>query len=376
MNIVLHDAGLHLKFAPLTLSRPVGNIRTGIFTNDERWKKIIPNANIFFETEDYLSFKFQSTSKADIIVNASIIPNEKIVNQILSLKEDEALFQGDLWIAKKGLNITAKIDTEINFTHLTERWDIFQKNGEILKADFDLVSKNRISQALSNTNTLIGDHSQIFIEEGATIEASILNTTTGPIYIGKNAEIMEGSIIRGPFSLCEHAGTKMGAKIYGPTTIGPHCKVGGEVSNVIFQAYSNKGHDGFLGNSVIGEWCNLGADTNSSNLKNNYSKVSAYSFETQKIEKTDIQFMGLIMGDHSKCGINTMFNTASVVGFSSNIYGGDFPDKFMPSFSWGGSGGFVKFDLNKAIEAAKAMMGRRNVEFTDGDLKIFETLSK
>ena len=259
---------------------------------------------------------------------------------------------------------------------LENRWDIFEKNGEILEVDFRAISAKHPGEPLSSSNTVIGDPRLIYIEEGASVEASILNTKTGPIYIGKEAEVMEGSIIRGPFALCEHAGIKMGAKIYGPTTIGPHCKVGGEVTNVVFQAYSNKGHDGFLGNSVIGEWCNLGADTNSSNLKNNYSKVSAYSFETGAYEKTEIQFMGLIMGDHSKCGINTMFNTATVVGVSANIYGGDFPPKYIPSFSWGGSAGFEKFDKDKAIQAAKAMMGRRKVEFTSGDREIFDHLAK
>jgi UDP-N-acetylglucosamine diphosphorylase/glucosamine-1-phosphate N-acetyltransferase len=245
-----------------------------------------------------------------------------------------------------------------------------------LKEDFDLITQGRDSQALSETNTVIGDKNLVFLEEGAQVEASILNVKEGPIYIGKNAEIMEGSVVRGALALCESAGLKLSTKVYGPTTLGPHCKVGGEVNNVVFQAYSNKGHDGFLGNSVIGEWCNLGADTNSSNLKNNYSKVSAYSYETGKIEKTDVQFMGLIMGDHSKSGINTMFNTATVVGVSANIYGADFPEKVIESFVWGGASGFVPFKLEKAIEVAKAMMSRRHVEFTAGDLEIFTHLSK
>jgi UDP-N-acetylglucosamine diphosphorylase/glucosamine-1-phosphate N-acetyltransferase len=258
---------------------------------------------------------------------------------------------------------------------LENRWDLFQLNGSVLKADFDLLTVGRKSQTLSTSNTVIGDPSLIFLEEGASVEACILNTKEGPIYVGKNAEIMEGSVVRGPLALCESAGLKLATKVYGPTTLGPHCKVGGEVNNVIFQAYSNKGHDGFLGNSVVGEWCNLGADTNSSNLKNNYSNVSAYSYETQKIEKTDVQFMGLIMGDHSKCGINTMFNTATVVGVSANIYGADFPDKMIESFVWGGASGFVPFKLDKAIEVAQAMMARRKVEFTAGDLAIFEQLA-
>lgn len=375
MNLVLCDAGKHLRFAPLTLTRPVGDLRVGIFTNMERWKFYVPSAEIFFETEDYLSSKFPLSSKEDVKINASVIPNKKLVDAVLNLKDGEELFSEDTWIAKKGLVLSMKVNFEEKVIVLENRWDIFEMNGEVLKLDFEALTKNRKSQTLSSSNTVIGDASLIFKEEGASCEASILNTKTGPIYIGRDAEVMEGSIIRGPFALCEHAGVKMGAKIYGPTTIGPHCKVGGEVSNVIFQAYSNKGHDGFLGNSVIGEWCNLGADTNSSNLKNNYSKVNAYSYETGQFEKTSIQFMGLIMGDHSKCGINTMFNTATVVGVSANIYGGDFPEKYIPSFSWGGSDGFVKFDKLKAIQASSAMMARRGVEFTAGDHEIFDFLA-
>ncbi|MES2587405.1 MAG: putative sugar nucleotidyl transferase [Bacteroidota bacterium] len=374
MNLVLSDAGKHLKFAPLSLTRPLGNLRMGILTNDERWKLFIPQATIFYDTEEYLSFKFDLTSKPDITLNACVIPDKNLVSAVLELKNGEILYAGETWLAKKGLDILTRVDYKNELIILENRWDIFEKNAQVLKADFDLLTFNRVSQGLSSSNTVIGDSDLVFLEEGASVEASIFNTKSGPIYIGKNAEVMEGAIIRGPFALCEDAGIKMGAKIYGATTIGPHCKVGGEVSNVVFQAYSNKGHDGFLGNSVIGEWCNLGADTNSSNLKNNYSKVNAYSYETDSYEKTAVQFMGLIMGDHSKCGINTMFNTATVVGVSANIYGGDFPPKYIPSFSWGGSDGFEKFELAKAIQASKAMMSRRGVEFTDGDLKIFEFL--
>jgi UDP-N-acetylglucosamine diphosphorylase/glucosamine-1-phosphate N-acetyltransferase len=374
MNLILCDDGKHLRFAPLSLTRPIGDLRFGILTNVERLNLIVPQATVYFDTEDYLSYKFKSTSKSGIKINASVVLNEKIVEAIIELKENQALYSNDTWIAKFGDDIDEKIEYEALAVFLENRWDIFEKNAIGIQMDFDLLTKNRKSQKISESNTLIGDSSQIFLEEGASVEACILNSKSGPIYIGKDAEIMEGSIIRGPFALCEHGGIKLGTKVYGPTTIGPYCKVGGEVSNAVFQAYSNKGHDGFLGNAVIGEWCNLGADTNSSNLKNNYSKVNAYSYETQKFEKTDLQFMGLIMGDHSKCGINTMFNTATVVGVSANIYGGDFPSKYIPSFSWGGSDGFVNFELEKAIQAAKAMMSRRGVEFTEGDLKIFQYL--
>ncbi|MCE3294355.1 MAG: glucose-phosphate thymidylyltransferase [Crocinitomicaceae bacterium] len=375
MKLVLCDDGKHLKFAPLTLTRPVGDLRVGIMTNTERWDFYVPGAHMCYETEDHLYAKFPPAYKGELWINAAVIPDREVVDAALDLEEGQELVCASGWIARKGKENLEKVEYTGKVIVLENRWDIFEKNGEILEMDFRALTTRHPGQPLSSSNTVIGDPRLIFIEEGASVEASILNTKTGPIYIGKHAEVMEGAIIRGPFALCDYAGIKMGAKVYGPTTIGPHCKVGGEISNVVFQSYSNKGHDGFLGNSVIGEWCNLGADTNSSNLKNNYSKVTAYSFETESFEKTDIQFMGLIMGDHSKCGINTMFNTATVVGVSANIYGGDFPPKYIPSFSWGGAAGFEKFDKDKAIQAAKAMMGRRGVPFTTADQEIFDYLA-
>lgn len=375
MKILLHDNDLHLRFAPLTLTRPLGNLRMGILTNDERWKCLIADCQVYFHTEKYLQTKFPATDLADLTVNAAVIPTKELAAAALKLNAgDELTYQGK-WIVRKGNAVQNTVAYEGELVVLENRWDLFQQNGTVLKADFILLTNEKKSQPISGSNTIIGDVSQIFLEEGTSVEASILNTKEGPIYIGKNAEIMEGSIVRGPLALCESAGLKLGTKVYGPTTLGPHCKVGGEVNNVIFQAYSNKGHDGFLGNSVIGEWCNLGADTNCSNLKNNYSNVSAYSYETGLMEKTSVQFMGLIMGDHSKSGINTMFNTATVVGVSANIYGAGFPEKQIDSFTWGGADGLVSFKLDKAIEVAKAMMSRRKVEFTAGDQAIFEHLA-
>ncbi len=372
MNIQLHDNNKHLEFAPLTLTRPVGDLRMGILTNAERWKLWLKDAVISFETEDYLADKFPSQSNA-VNVNACMIPNNDVVEAIKKLKGNEELVVDGNWIAKIGTG-----DVIINFygekpLFINERWEIFQKNDVILKSDFELITKGRTSVQLSSTNTIIGDHQLIFLEEGAKVEASILNTTNGPIYIGKNAEIMEGSIVRGGLGMCEESALKLGTKVYGATTLGPHCKVGGEVNNVIFQSYSNKGHDGFLGNSVIGEWCNLGADTNTSNLKNNYGKVKTYSFRTQKQEQTDVQFMGLVMGDHSKSGINTMFNTATVVGVSSNLFGAEFPNKYIPSFQWGTSGEIYNFD--KAIESANSMMERRGLQLTSAEISILKHIA-
>lgn len=377
MNIVLHDNGLHLRFAPLTLTRPVGDLRVGILTNAERWAKWIPEATISFETETYLAAKFPRAEAADAIeVNAAVIPNEEIAAALVHLGENEALILGETWIARRGDGTVKVRFSGQEPIVLNQRWDMYLLNDQVLVADFFLLTGGRASQPLSGTNTVIGNRDLIFLEEGARAEASILNTTAGPIYLAKDAEIMEGCLVRGPFSLGEHAALKMGAKIYGATTIGPHCKIGGEVTNSLFQAYSNKGHDGFLGNALVGEWCNFGADSNTSNLKNNYSPVRSYSYEAQAEVDTGELFMGVCMGDHSKCGINTMFNTATVVGVSCNIYGGGFPDKHIPSFSWGGAEGMVPFKLDKAIEAANAMMKRRGLELTEGDLTVFRQLAK
>ena len=372
MKIQLHDNNKHLEFAPLTLTRPVGNLRVGIYTNDERWRRFVPSVELSFETEDYLANKFPQDSTA-IVVNACVVPNEELVKEVLKLKGNEELIFEGTWLARSGTGeilkkYTGKIPTVIN-----KRWELFQKNGEVLIQDFESLTNGRTSVQLSSTNTIIGNPNQIFIEKGAKVEAAILNTTNGPIYIGENAEIMEGALVRGPLAMCNNSVLKMGSKIYGATTLGPFCKVGGEVNNVIFQAYSNKGHDGFLGNSLIGEWCNIGADTNTSNLKNNYSLVKTYSYKTKNIEQTDVQFMGLVMGDHSKCGINTMFNTATVVGVSSNVFGAEFPSKYIPSFSWGTKGD--NFDFSKAVASSNNMMSRRNLELSKEEIAILQYIS-
>lgn len=377
MNIILHDNGLHLRFAPLTLTRPVGDLRVGILTNKERWEKWIPEAVVSFDTEKYISKKFPRISgELDIEVNAAIIPSEALAAAVLHLEENQVLVSGDTWIARRGTAVEKIKWTEQHPLELKQRWDLFHLNDEVLVADYFLLTGGRESRHISSSNTIIGDPSLIFMEAGASVEGAFLNTTSGPIYIGEEAEVMEGSMIRGPFSLGEHAVVKMGAKIYGATTIGPYCKVGGEISNCIFQAYSNKGHDGFLGNSLVGEWCNFGADSNTSNLKNNYSMIRSWSYEEGREVETGLQFMGVCMGDHSKCAINTMFNTATVVGVSCNVFGGEFPKKFIPSFSWGAVNGTELFELKKAKEAANAMMNRRGLELTEGDIYMFDYLAK
>ncbi len=370
MKINLDDNGMHLRFAPLTLTRPLGDLRCGIFTNAERLKFYLPDSEIYFRTEKYLHAKFPNCDNPDLTVNACLIANEEIIAAAVNLEDDEVLIYEGHWLAKKGSGQKTVHFKGEKPLLLENRWDIFEKNHSAIQIDFNAIRQLRQSQELSETNLLIGSTENLFIEEGAKIEGSILNTNQGPIYVGKGAEIMEGSMVRGPLALCEEATLKMGAKIYGATTIGPNCKIGGEVSNVVFQAFSNKGHDGFLGNSIIGEWCNLGADTNTSNLKNNYSMVATYSYETQREEKTNVQFMGLTMGDHSKCGINTMFNTASVVGVFSNIFGSGFPKKFVSSFQWGNADEMEVFQFDKAIIAADNMMERRGLKLSDADTEI------
>lgn len=376
MNIILHDFGKHLNFAPLTLTRPLGDLRVGIFTNAERWKELIPEASISFKTSTYLQNVFPLIKKEENLWwNASVIPTLEVLTYIQNLAKGESLFIDGTWVAYKGEELADGMQIEIPISSvivLEERWNLFQYNDKILENDFLIKKRLKISADLPASCTLIGPREKLFIAPSAKLECAILNTNTGVIYLDEHSEIMEGSVVRGGLYLGEHAALKLATKIYGATTIGPHCKVGGEVNNVIFQAYSNKGHDGFVGNSVIGEWCNLGADTNTSNLKNNYGKVKAYDFESGSVKQTDVQFMGLMMGDHSKSGINTMFNTATVVGVSSTVFGAGFPPKYIPSFSWGGFDSNSKFNFEKAIEAANNMMVRRGLQLSKHEVEVLE----
>ncbi|HTA27261.1 MAG TPA: GlmU family protein [Bacteroidia bacterium] len=382
MNYILFDEALtRLQLLPFTFTRPVSEIRIGILTIKEKWEKVSGQKTSVI-TEEYLAEKYPfvfSKKEDNIWVNGSVLPTAELFKAIKALKKMEALKSGDILIAvntgrekmEDFIGKTKSIEwigsPVLKINHL---WDIFSLNGIALELDYKLLTKGKKSLKVSKTNTLLGKN--IFIEKGAKLECAILNSTTGPIYIGKDAEVMEGSVIRGPFALGEGATIKAGAKIYGPTTVGPHSKVGGEVSNSVIFGYSNKGHDGFLGNSVIGEWCNLGADTNTSNLKNNYSEVSVYDYSSEKMVPTGLTFCGLMMGDHSKCSINTMFNTGTVVGVSVNIFGGNFPPKFVPSFSWGGSGGFTTYELPKAFETAERVFERRHKKFDTIEKSILE----
>jgi len=377
MNYILFDGPHRDNLLPFTFTRPVADIRIGILTIREKWEAYLGYTTTTI-TEEYLSDKFPMVEmEENVMINASFLPNIELVEMVKNLEENQAIFKGDEIIAFHTKEAQDDIDFskfealefEDEILKIEHTWDIFSKNGDALQDDFELLIKGRRSQPIPATNNVLNPEN-IFIEEGASLQFVTLNASTGPIYIGKNAEIMEGSIIRGPFALCEGSTVKLGAKIYGPTTVGPYSKVGGEVSNSVIFGYSNKGHDGFLGNSVLGEWCNLGADTNNSNLKNNYAEVRLWNYTTEGFSKTGLQFCGLMMGDHSKCGINTMFNTGTVVGVSANIFGSGFPRNFVPSFSWGGSGGFIAYLPQKAYEVAKVVMSRRNIEFTEQDAAI------
>ena len=369
MKFNLSDFGKHKNFAPISLTKPIACIRMGIFTNVERYASYLPEAHIGYETEDYLANKYPSVD-SDVTINACVLPNPDLIAAIIHLDDNQSLYDEEVLLAKKGSGKEVVKFTGLELIILEERWDVFQKNAAALDLDFIQATEDRKSQALSSTNLLIGPENRLFIEEGASIEGCTINTNEGPIYIGKDATIMEGSMIRGGLALNAYGTIKMGAKIYGATTIGPHCKVGGEVNNVIFQAYSNKGHDGFLGNSLIGEWCNLGADTNTSNLKNNYSNVRTYSYSSKAEVQTDLQFIGLSMGDYSKCAINTMFNTATVVGVSCNIFTHGFPKKYIPSFSWVQGEAYTINKLEKAFDAANNMMHRRKLSLSKEDKAI------
>lgn len=385
MGYILFDTDVRYQLLPFTHTRPVADIRCGILTLRERWEKLLA-AETSTLTEDYLQEVYPiKTTDNDVYINGSIIATEELVTAINNLKTGEKLVYNDTVVAS---NISGSIPvrgtisssnpeaTNIPFEgdllSLNHVWDIFSLNGAIIKQDFNLLTKGKTSRPIPE-GVLATGKENIFIEEGATVNVGcILNGNTGPIYIGKGAELLEGVMMRGPVAICDGAVVKMGAKIYADTTIGNGCKVGGENSNVVYFANSNKGHDGYLGNAVIGEWCNLGADTNCSNLKNNYDSIKIWDEHNNKSVQTGLTFCGLLMGDHSKCGINTMFNTGTVVGVSANIYGGDFLSKFIPSFAWGGSDGMTTYRLERAVETANRMMGRRKKTLSDAELKMYQ----
>lgn len=380
MNIILFDGKEYSDLLPLTFTRPVAELRMGILTFAERWKLIFQTEKISYLTQGYLSEKYTlQNEEENVFINPAYFPNQDFIFQLKNLKFGEAFYyQEELVAAKTTLEnfqlnkFVKKLDITFESFHIQYPWDLFTYNSDAITYDFQLITQGRKSCTFSNTVRIIGDPSQLFVEEGAVAECAILNTKEGPIYLGKNSEIMEGAMIRGSFALGTGSKINMGAKVYGGTTVGPYSKVGGEVNNIIILGYSNKGHDGFVGNSVIGEWCNLGADTNSSNLKNNYSEVKLWNYTKQKFIKSGLQFAGMIMGDHSKSAINTQFNTGTVVGVSANIFTSGFPPNIIKSFSWGGKSESPNFKLEQVFEVAEKTMKRRGIELSEQDKKIIE----
>ncbi len=389
-KIIFFDDDHWQHLLPLTYLRPIVELRVGLLSIKEKWLFRL-GGEFSYITRDHLSVKYPICIHDDnIMINSTLLPTNSITNLIFKLKPMEAIMQGDELLAARipgnllqdiqqpdflndfNINdISGNGDYEVR--RVTRVYHIFQFLSVEISEDISVITQGRLSLPLSSSNRVVGNY-PVFLEHGAVAECAIFNTTHGPIYIGRNAEVMEGSLIRGPFAIGEGSVVKMGAKIYGPTASGPYCKLGGEINNSMIQGYSNKSHDGYLGNSVIGEWCNLGADTNNSNLKNNYLPVKLWSYVSERFENTGLQFCGLIMGDHSKTAINTMFNTGTVIGNFVNIFGEGFPRNFVPSFSWGGTSGYTTHPLEKAIETARIVMSRKGFELSDEDIAIFTHL--
>ena len=379
MNYILFDSDVRNSLLPFTYTRPVAEIRIGILTIREKWEFFLGFTTTTI-TEEYLEAKYPMVElNENILINASFLLTKNLVNQVKKLSKNQAIFQGEQVVAFFTSDTQENVDFDSyeqlkfqeDLIQIKHTSDIFSLNDKAIQADFDLLTEGRTSQPIPDGVHTI-QRQNIFIEQGATVSYSSLNASKGPIYIGKDSEIMEGCLVRGPFALGESSILKMGTKVYGATTVGPFCKVGGEINNSVLFGYSSKGHEGFLGNSVLGEWCNIGADSNSSNLKNNYAEVKLWNYENERFTNTGLQFCGLIMGDHSKCGINTMFNTGTVVGVSANIFGSGFPRNFIPSFSWGGAAGFTIYQMKKVIEVAKVVMKRRDLELSETDISILQ----
>lgn len=389
-NIILFDdKDTWTDLLPIAYTRPISDIRIGILTIKEKWQKYFPDHDFSYLTAEYLSVKYPTNITGDnLFIAGNCCPDKNFANAVSALGNGEALaYNGEL-VAYRGTmegfkSVTLEKATPYTASSLTmlhQLYDIFLLNGSEMRRDYHIIIAGRESQPLSETCTIVGPYRlddgcpAIFIEEGATVEAVTLNTTGGPIYIGKDAVIMEGVCIRAPFAACRHSQVNMGAKIYGATTLGPYCKVGGELNNVVMIGYSNKAHDGFLGNAVIGEWCNIGAGTNASNLKNDYTEIKLWNYRAHRFLRTGLQFCGLIMGDHSKAGINCMFNTATVIGVGVNVHGAGFPRNFVASFSEGSVAGYTDVSVVKFFDIAKRMMARRGIELSETDKEIFESI--
>ncbi|MGB3588110.1 MAG: putative sugar nucleotidyl transferase [Tunicatimonas sp.] len=383
---------------PFTLTRPVATLRVGICTLSEKWKmhlsEHIDHGGSSYLTVPYLQAKYPLTiEENNLVLNPAVCPDASLVRIIKQLAPRTMLCQGDCFIAAHipGDDLQSLISDNIQLNDLPDQlskyhstsyadpiveikhvWDIFQQNGSQIEADYTHLTRNRSSATITDIHTRTYGDSQIFIEEGVNSKAAIINAEGGPVYLGKNTTIHENAVIKGPFAMLEGAHVNLGAKVREATTIGPYSKIGGEVKNIVVQANSSKGHEGFMGNSVIGEWCNFGADTNTSNLKNNYQSIKMWDYQARGLKDSEQTFCGLMMGDHSKCGINTMFNTGTTVGVFANLFGGGFLPKFIPSFSWGGSESLVEFRFDKAVEVLERVLSRRNQVPEAEDLAILK----
>jgi UDP-N-acetylglucosamine diphosphorylase/glucosamine-1-phosphate N-acetyltransferase len=386
-NLILFDTDAHDHLLPLTATRPMAELRVGLLTVRQKWERWLEMPARSYITKEYLQQKFPIHIEYDnLLVNAGVLPTASLCRAIRSLTTHQALLHNDELIAARlteaqierliedvevGQLEGIELDEEIELVQYGRLWQLLELNQSALISDFKLLTQSRVSQPLPKSNQLIGPADQLFIEPGASIEACIINTTNGPVYIGSDTVVMEGSMLRGPIGLCEGVIVKMGAKIYGPTVLGPGCRGGGEITRSIMTANSNKGHEGFLGDSILGEWCNIGADTNNSNLKNNYSEVKLWDYKNERFERTGMQFFGLVMGDHAKCGINTMFNTGTVVGVFANIYGGGYQRNFVPDFAWGGADTqYRTYLIKEAIATAELVLQRRGQSLSEADQAI------
>ena len=383
-NIILFDdTDVRRQLLPLTYTRPTALLRIGITTIEEKWRSLLGASSMSYLTVPYLKEKYRlKARRTNLLIAGHVVPTAELAKQVAALADGEALMAGEDLIAFNGsardfdARHYSKVVYPIDSKPLIIKQlpDLFLHNDEVLKQDFERLTAGRQSEPLSATNTVIGDPSLVFLEKGTVVEGAILNVKNGPIYVGEDAEIMEGACIRGSLAMCPHSLVRMGAKVYGATTLGPHCKIGGEVENSIMIGYSNKAHDGFLGDAVLGEWCNIGGGTTASNLKNDYSEIKLWNYQAMRFVRTGLQFCGLFMGDHSKTGVNSMFNTATVLGVGVNIHGTGFPRNFVASFQEGGASGMKGVKLETFFAIAERVMARRGVELTQVDRDIFTAI--
>jgi len=379
-NYILFDTPARELLYPFTHTRPVAACRIGILTIREKWEHWL-NTTTSYLTAPHLQQKFplkKDESLAAVLINGNTLPDEALVKAIGQLKPGEALYSDGELVAKivTGNDLDAEPIERKEYlgARLAVRlpWDFFLMNDQAIRSDFELLTKGRVSAPLSDTNKVTAPEN-VFLEAGAVVEHSVLNASTGPIYIGKKAEILEGCLVRGPLAMGEKAVLKMGAKVYGATTLGPGCLGGGEIKNVVMFGYSNKGHDGYIGDAVIGEWCNFGANATASNLKNNGGVVKVWVEALNKTEPAGRK-CGVIMGDYSRVGIGTMLNTGTVVGVCCNIFGGDFPPKFVGSFSWGGAAKLEPYQLEPALRDVETWMQFKGQPMTAEDRQVLKAL--